>query len=55
MNAPPGPGLTEDTVVGDLIIEIVAQKVQPVQPFGNGRHQFSLGSDIVEDQKEHHL
>jgi len=55
LRAPPGSRLAQDTVVRDLTVEIVAQKIQPVQAFGNGEHEFSLGSDIVEDQKEHHL
>jgi len=55
IHSPSSPGFTEHAVVGDLAVELVAQKPQPIQALRDGVHELPLRSDIVEDQKKHEL
>ena len=51
--SPALPRLGEDAVVRDLRVKVVTQEPDPVQPLRQGGHKFTLGSDIVRNQKEH--
>jgi len=54
-HTPPGSGFTQYALIGNPIFPVKSQKPHPVHALPNRQHQFPLRTNIVEDQKKHHL
>jgi len=53
--APAGAGFTEHAVIGNFIVQPVAQEPEIIEALGNNVHQLAFAGDIVPEQKKHHL
>ena len=47
--------LAQHAVIGNLIIEPIAQKPHIIQALGDDFHQLPLTADVVVEQQEHHF
>ena len=45
--APSFPRLAQDAMIGDQIVQAVAQKPHVIEPFWDDAHQFALAAHVV--------